>query len=58
MPCTASSREARMQRGRILFIMEEEKNSEVLIALLEERSVLWDKTSDLYKDKNLKLSAW
>ncbi|CAG5026207.1 unnamed protein product [Parnassius apollo] len=31
---------------------------EVLIPLVEQRAVLWDKTLDIYKDKGLKLAAW
>ncbi|KAH9632996.1 hypothetical protein HF086_000356 [Spodoptera exigua] len=31
---------------------------EVLIPLVEQRAVLWDKTLDVYKDKGLKLAAW
>lgn len=31
---------------------------ETLITLVQERPVLWDKTEDVYKDKNLKLAAW
>jgi len=30
---------------------------ELLISLVEERPVIWDKTLDLYKDKNLKEST-
>ncbi|KOB75387.1 Uncharacterized protein OBRU01_07634 [Operophtera brumata] len=32
--------------------------AETLITLVQERPVLWDKTEDVYKDKNLKLAAW
>lgn len=32
--------------------------AETLITLFQERPVLWDKTEDVYKDKNLKLAAW
>lgn len=31
---------------------------EILIPLVEQRSVIWDKTSEIYKDKILKLTAW
>lgn len=31
---------------------------ELLISMVEQRSVLWDRTLDIYKDKNLTLSAW
>ena len=31
-------------------------NPEVLISLVEERITLWDKTSDLYKDKTKKFA--
>ncbi|GBP53193.1 hypothetical protein EVAR_8970_1 [Eumeta japonica] len=36
------------------------KNTEIenLIALVQERPVLWDKTEDDYKDKKLSLKAW
>lgn len=33
-------------------------NTELLINLVEGRPVIWDKTLECYKDKNLKLSAW
>jgi len=36
----------------------EKIDTELLISLVEERPVIWDKTLDLYKDKNLKESAW
>jgi len=36
----------------------EKIDTEFLISLTEERPVIWDKTLDLYKDKNLKESAW
>ena len=29
-----------------------------LITLVEQRSVLWDKTSEAYKNKNMKETAW
>ncbi|GBO98988.1 hypothetical protein EVAR_70677_1 [Eumeta japonica] len=32
--------------------------AETLITLVQERPVLWDKTEEVYKDKNLKLAAW
>lgn len=33
-------------------------NTELLISLVEERPVIWDKTLNLYKDKKSKESAW
>ena len=38
--------------------MEIEINPEDLIPLVYERVVLWDKTSNDYKNKQLKISAW
>jgi hypothetical protein len=31
---------------------------ELLITLVEERAVLWDKSSEAYKDRRLTLQAW
>lgn len=45
----------------ILFItVSAEFNSdcELLITLVEERPVLWDKSSEKYKDRRLTLQAW
>jgi hypothetical protein len=39
-------------------VNEFEVDVEFLISLVEERPVLWDKTSEEYKDKNLTLAAW
>lgn len=36
----------------------EEINTELLISLIEERPAIWDKTLNIYKDKNIKESAW
>jgi len=36
----------------------EKIDTELLISLIEERPVIWDKTLDSYKNKNLKESAW
>lgn len=33
-------------------------NLEVLITLVEERPVLWDKTTEEYKDKRRTFAAW
>jgi hypothetical protein len=33
-------------------------DAELLISFIEERPVLWDKTFETYKDKNLTLEAW
>jgi hypothetical protein len=33
-------------------------NKELLIALVEERPVLWDKSDDIYKDRNATRKAW
>ena len=33
-------------------------DSEVLIALVEARPVLWDKFLDRYKDRNARRNAW
>jgi hypothetical protein len=33
-------------------------NKELLIALIEERPVLWDKCDDAYKDRNATKEAW
>lgn len=33
-------------------------NPETLISLVEERNILWDKTSESYKDKRQTLKAW
>lgn len=38
--------------------MEKNINPEELITLVQERGVLWDKTLNEYKDKQLKMSAW
>lgn len=38
--------------------MEANINPEELITLVQERGVLWDKTLNDYKDKQLKISAW
>lgn len=38
--------------------MENNISPEVLIPLVEQRSVIWDKTLDIHKDKGLKLAAW
>lgn len=39
------------------FIMDA-INTELLISLVEDRPVIWDKTLEIYKDKNSKASAW
>ena len=36
----------------------EEVNAEVLISLLEAKPVLWDKTLEIYKDRNATRKAW
>jgi hypothetical protein len=33
-------------------------DAELQISFIEERPVLWDRTSETYKDKNLTLEAW
>jgi hypothetical protein len=33
-------------------------NKELLIALVEERPVLWDKSDDIYKDRDATRKAW
>lgn len=33
-------------------------DSEVLISLVESKVVLWDKTLDIYKDRNATRKAW
>jgi hypothetical protein len=33
-------------------------DAELLISFNEERPVLWDRTLEVYKDKNLTLEAW
>lgn len=38
--------------------MTDNIDTEVLISLVEERPVIWDKTLEIYKDRNLKTSAW
>ncbi|XP_072375826.1 uncharacterized protein [Diabrotica undecimpunctata] len=35
-----------------------ELDTSALISLIENKTVLWDKTSEGYKDKNLRLAAW
>jgi len=35
-----------------------EFNIDTLISLVEARSVLWDKTDDIYKDRNETKKAW
>jgi hypothetical protein len=37
---------------------EVEVDVECLISLVEERPVLWDKTLDAYKDRNVTKSRW
>jgi hypothetical protein len=32
-------------------------DSELLISFIEERPILWDRTLEIYKDKNLTLEA-
>ncbi|XP_072940848.1 uncharacterized protein [Epargyreus clarus] len=38
--------------------MEDDINPEILISLVENRSILWDKTCEQYKNKIGKLEAW
>jgi len=38
--------------------MSESVNLELLITMIEERPVIWDKTLDIYKDRNLTRNAW
>ncbi|XP_063592448.1 uncharacterized protein LOC134769612 [Penaeus indicus] len=38
--------------------MGEEIDTERLISLVQERPVLWDKTEDIYKDRNATKNAW
>lgn len=38
--------------------MSESVNLELLITMIEERPVIWDKTLEMYKDRNLTRSAW
>lgn len=33
-------------------------DNDVLISLVEKRPVLWDKTSEIFKDRNLTRDAW
>ena len=42
----------------IILAMSFEVDSESLIDLIEERSCLWDLTSDTYKDKQKRAKAW
>lgn len=37
---------------------EIEIDTERLISLVQERPVLWDKTEDIYKDRNATKNAW
>lgn len=38
--------------------MAEDIDSEILISLVQERPVLWDKTLEIYKDRNATRNAW
>lgn len=38
--------------------MSEVTDSDLLIALIEDQPVLWDKTTEEYKNKHLKTAAW
>jgi len=38
--------------------MIESLNLELLMTTIEERPVIWDKTLDIYKDRNLTRNAW
>ena len=42
----------------IMLAMSFEVDSALLIYLIEERSCLWDLTSDIYKDKQKRTKAW
>jgi len=39
-------------------ICDFEFDKDLLISLLEPRPVFWDKTDDIYKDRNEKKKAW
>lgn len=43
---------------RFVLLTMKKINTKLLINLVEERPVIWGKTMDLYKDKNLKESTW
>ena len=38
--------------------MDEELDTEKLISLVQDRPVLWDKTADIYKDRNATKNGW
>lgn len=38
--------------------MTESLNLELLITMIEERPVIWDKTLNIYNDRNLTKNAW
>ena len=42
----------------VLAKVEQMENSDIEQFIVEKRPILWDKTSDLYKDRNKKRSAW
>ena len=48
---------ASVARG-VCATMEQEIDTDRLISLVQERPVLWDKTTDIYKDRNATRSAW
>ena len=39
-------------------IMTESIDNEILISLVEARPVLWDKTQEIYRDRNATRNAW